>query len=126
MIKFFPTPEEIIRADLTTLKTTNRRKETIKDFCQALVDKKISLMPTQEVDDFVKKVMSIKGIGRWTADYMALKVIRSTDAFPSTDLILARVLEIHDEETISLMSPWRGYAATLFWREYSLQLTKKR
>jgi AraC family transcriptional regulator of adaptative response / DNA-3-methyladenine glycosylase II len=123
-IKLFPSPEQIIACDLSLLKTTSRRKETLKDFCKALIDNKISLEPTQDVDEFIKNVMMIKGIGRWTADYMALKVLRSTDAFPSTDLILARVLEIHKEEVLAQMSPWRGYAATLFWREYSGTLTK--
>jgi AraC family transcriptional regulator of adaptative response / DNA-3-methyladenine glycosylase II len=123
-VKLFPTPEQIVNCDINLLKTTNRRKETVKDFSQALIDKKISLESTQDVDEFIKNVMSIKGIGKWTADYMALKVLRSTDAFPSTDLILARVLEIHSEEVIAQMSPWRGYAATLFWREYSGTLTK--
>lgn len=123
-VLLFPSPQEILKLDLSLLKTTNRRKETIKDFCHAIVSGKISLESTQDVDEFIKNVMNIKGIGRWTADYMALKVLRSTDAFPSTDLILARVLEIHSEEVLAQMSPWRGYAATLFWREYSMKLTK--
>ena len=123
-VLLFPSAEQILKLDLTLLKTTNRRKETIKDFCKAIVEGKLSLEPTQDVDEFIKTVMNLKGIGRWTADYMALKVLRSTDAFPSTDLILARVLEIHSEEILSSMSPWRGYAATLFWREYSMKLTK--
>jgi AraC family transcriptional regulator of adaptative response / DNA-3-methyladenine glycosylase II len=123
-VKLFPTPQQIIDCDLSRLRTTNRRKETVKDFCRAIINGELSLESTQDVADFIKKVMSIKGIGKWTADYMALKVLRSTDTFPSTDLILARVLEIHSEETLAQMSPWRGYAATLFWREYSGTLTK--
>lgn len=124
-VKLFPTPLDILNADLSTLKTTNMRKNTLKEFCRAILEKKISLEPTQEVESFIKNVMALKGIGRWTADYMALKVLRSTDAFPSTDLILARVLEIHPEEIVTQMSPWRGYAAVLFWREYAEVLTKK-
>ena len=125
-VKLFPTPLEILHADLSTLKTTNMRKNTLKEFCRAIVEKKISLESTQDVDGFIKNVMDIKGIGRWTADYMALKVLRSTDAFPATDLILARALEIHPQEIVEQMSPWRGYAAVLFWREYAGLLTKKK
>lgn len=125
-VKLFPCPEQILNADLTKLKTTGMRKNTLKEFSRALIEKRISLEATQDVQEFIKDAMSIKGIGRWTADYMALKVIRSTDAFPSTDLILARVLELHPEDIIAQMSPWRGYAAVLFWREYSSVLTKNR
>lgn len=123
-IKLFPTPKEILEADLESVRTTRIRKNTLREFSQAIVDKRLSLEPTQDVEEFVKNVMKLKGIGRWTADYMALKVLRSTDAFPATDLILARVLELHPADIISKMSPWRGYAAALFWREYSGPLKK--
>ncbi|MNT74972.1 DNA-3-methyladenine glycosylase [compost metagenome] len=81
---------------------------------------------TQDVDGFLKKVLSIKGIGPWTANYMALKVLRHTDTFPGSDLILARALELHPQEIINKMSPWRGYVAALLWRSYAGALTKKK
>lgn len=124
-IKLFPTPEAILECDLQTVRTTLIRKNTLREFSRAVIEKRVSLEPTQDVDGFIKSVMALKGIGRWTADYMALKVLRSTDAFPATDLILARVLELHPNEVIEKMSPWRGYAAALFWREYSVPLKKK-
>jgi AraC family transcriptional regulator of adaptative response / DNA-3-methyladenine glycosylase II len=123
-IKFFPTPEAIAGSKLEGLKTTSMRKQTLIAFAKAVSEKKISLEPTQDVDEFLKNVRSVKGIGPWTANYMALKVLRHTDAFPGTDLILARALEIHTAEVVSQMSPWRGYAAALFWREYAATLKK--
>lgn len=123
-IKNFPTPKQIIQADLTTLKTTKMRKETLVSFAKAVLEKEISLESTQDVEGFLKKVMSIKGIGPWTANYMALKSLRSTDTFPGSDLILARTLETHPKEVIDQMSPWRGYVAALFWRNYSQSLKK--
>lgn len=123
-IKLFPTPEAILKCDLEQVRTTMIRKNTLLEFSRAVIEKRVSLEPTQEVEGFIKSVMALKGIGRWTADYMALKVLRSTDAFPSTDLILARVLQLHSGEVIEKMSPWRGYAAALFWREYSGHLKK--
>lgn len=116
--KLFPTPEVLASTNLDSLKTTFKRKETLRAFAQAIVDKKISLEPTQDLESFHKSVRAIKGIGPWTADYMALKVIRHTDAFPSTDLILARALKKHPLETLKDMAPWRGYVAILMWLEY--------
>jgi AraC family transcriptional regulator of adaptative response / DNA-3-methyladenine glycosylase II len=123
-IKLFPTPQAIASADLTKLKTTGLRKQTLVEFSRALIEERISLEPTQDVEEFLKKVLAVKGIGPWTANYMALKVLRNTDTFPGTDLILARALEIHPAEIIAKMSPWRGYAAALLWRGYTGTLKK--
>ncbi len=117
-IRFFPTAEAICRADLTSLRTTEARKKSLVLFCQALLEKKISLEPTQDVEEFIRQVQTIKGIGPWTAQYMALKALRHTDAFPGTDLILARVMEQHPKDLLNELSPWRGYVAALFWRQF--------
>lgn len=123
-IKLFPTPKALTEVDLEALKTTRVRRQTLIDFSKAILDGQISLEPTQDVESFTKKLTAIKGIGRWTADYMALKVLRHTDAFPSTDLILKRAMDHHSAKKLVLMSPWRGYVATLFWLHYSGSLKK--
>ncbi|AGH94543.1 DNA-3-methyladenine glycosylase 2 family protein [Pseudobdellovibrio exovorus] len=123
-IKLFPTPQQIVKADLSKLKTTGLRKQTLVDFSKAILSGEISLEPTQDVEEFKKKVMTIKGIGLWTAQYMSMKVLRDTDSFPASDLILKRALEIHSSEVIAAMAPWRGYVAALFWRVYAQELKK--
>ncbi|MGZ3693232.1 MAG: DNA-3-methyladenine glycosylase 2 family protein [Bdellovibrionota bacterium] len=123
-VKLFPTPQVIAKSSLAGLKTTGARKRTLIEFSQALAEGKISLEPTQDVAEFVKQIRSVPGIGPWTASYMALKVLRHTDAFPETDLIIARALELHPMEIVERVSPWRGYAAALFWQEYSGTLSK--
>jgi AraC family transcriptional regulator of adaptative response / DNA-3-methyladenine glycosylase II len=125
-VKLFPSAEEVAAADLTSLKTTNARKETLRKLALALITGELSLEPTQDVDEFKKALESIKGIGPWTSNYMALKVLRHTDAFPATDLIIARALEKHPFEAIEKMSPWRGYVTTLLWKEYAQVMQKKR
>lgn len=124
-VKMFPTPEQIVHADLSNLKTTTIRKETLKNFSMAILNKNLSLLPTQDIDQFLISIKSIRGIGSWTANYIALKALRNIDTFPESDLILARALEIHPYKTIDIMSPWKGYVAALFWRNYSEQLKKK-
>lgn len=125
-ITLFPTPKQILNADLSSLKTTKMRKETLIAFATAVDKGELSLEATQDVEVFLKKVLAIKGIGPWSAQYMALKILRDTDSFPGTDLILARALELHSKEVIDSMSPWRGYVASLLWRTYAATLTKKK
>lgn len=124
-IKLFPQPAAIANSDLVGVRTTNSRKQTLRLFSKAVADGRLSLEPTQDVDEFKKNLLAIKGIGPWTATYMSLKVLRDTDAFPSTDLILARALEFHPAPVIDKISPWRGYAAALLWREYTQTLKKR-
>jgi AraC family transcriptional regulator of adaptative response / DNA-3-methyladenine glycosylase II len=125
-IKLFPSPEKIASSNLQALKTTGARKTTLRDFSRAVAEGNISLEPTQDVAAFVERVRRIKGIGAWTASYMALKVLRHTDAFPQSDLIIARALETLDKAAIAEMSPWRGYVAALLWRDHSHGLNSKR
>lgn len=124
-IKFFPSPQQLVEADLSTLKTTGARKQTLKDFSAAIVQKKISLESAQDVQDFIKNVREIKGIGLWTAQYMALKILKHTDSFPETDLILKRELERYKDLALDEMSPWKGYVAALLWRHSGLLKSKK-
>lgn len=123
-IKLFPSARDIATADLSRLKTTSIRKKTLAAFSKAVASGELSLEPTQDVETFTQKVLEIPGIGPWTASYMALKALRHTDAFPETDLILARTAQFHPKEVVNQMSPWRGYAAILFWKEYADVLRK--
>jgi AraC family transcriptional regulator of adaptative response / DNA-3-methyladenine glycosylase II len=124
-VKLFPTAARIAASDLDGIKTTTARKRALQAFARAVADGHLSLEPTQDVEAFTKQLLLIPGIGPWTASYMALKALRHTDAFPATDLILARALERHPREVIDRLSPWRGYAAALLWREYAETLKKK-
>lgn len=125
-IKLFPTPQQIIAADLKPLRTTQIRKQTLKDFSQSVFSNTISLSPTQDVTEFIKNISKIRGIGPWTANYIALKALRHTDSFPGSDLILARTLKKYSQFDITQFSPWKGYVAALFWRHHSSEIKNKR
>ena len=127
-LKLFPAPEKIAASDLDGIKTTGMRKKTLIAFSNAVARGELSLESTQDVDEFIQKIQMIPGIGLWTANAMAMKVLRHADAFPETDLILARALKVHPKAIVDRMSPWRGYAAILFWKEYAqvLKKTKKK
>ncbi|MGC2572577.1 MAG: hypothetical protein WA364_13780, partial [Candidatus Nitrosopolaris sp.] len=61
--------------------------------------------PTQDVEAFKEKLLAIKGIGPWTAHYIALKALRHADSLPSTDLILGKALKVHFREALALINP---------------------
>lgn len=117
-VKLFPSPADVLSADLSSLKTTGRRRQTLIDLAKAIHGGELSLEPTQDVEAFKKQILDIKGVGPWTAQYIALRALRDTDAFPASDLILARALVKHPKLKLEQMRPWRGYAAALLWRAH--------
>lgn len=66
-------------------------------------------------------LLALPGVGPWTAEYVALRVLRDPDAFPSGDLVLRRVLGVRHareaEERARPWRPWRGYAVLHLWTE---------
>jgi AraC family transcriptional regulator of adaptative response / DNA-3-methyladenine glycosylase II len=63
---------------------------------------------------------AIRGLGPWTAQYIAMRALSDPDAFPAGDLVLLRAagmkttpeMERHAER----WRPWRAYAAMHLWQ----------
>ena len=75
-------------------------------------------------DDAVKRLRAIRGVGEWTAQYIALRQLREPDAFPAADLGLLRAIagrEGRKHSSSELLDradawrPWRAYAAQHLW-----------
>jgi len=115
-VTLFPTPERLLGTDLSGLKTTAARRAAILEFARKVASGEIALGPTQDENGFIDQLLAIRGIGPWTARCMALRVLRSTDALPESDLIVARALKQCPFINTDVLRPWRGYAAALFWR----------
>jgi AraC family transcriptional regulator of adaptative response / DNA-3-methyladenine glycosylase II len=122
--RLFPTPETLATSDLTAVKTTGARKQTIREFSRRVAAGELSLSDAQDPAAFRAALRSIKGVGAWSAEYISLRAIGDTDAFPATDLILARALGFHPDLDLSLVQPWRAYAAIYLWREFAKTLSR--
>jgi hypothetical protein len=44
------------------------------------------------LEDAVKRLCAIRGVGEWTGQYIALRQLREPDAFPAADLGLLRAI----------------------------------
>ncbi|HKP98020.1 MAG TPA: Ada metal-binding domain-containing protein [Fibrobacteria bacterium] len=124
-LRVFPGPERLATSALDKVGTTGARKETIREFSRRLVSGTLSLGSAQDPEAFRKALLDVKGIGPWTAEYISLRCIADTDAFPGTDLILKRVLERHPDIDLECARPWRGYAAAYLWRAYAGEFSNK-
>ena len=124
--RLFPGPEVLAKSDLTEVKTTSARREAVRKFSRRVLSGAISLSEAQDPMVFRKTLLETKGLGPWSAEYISLRAIGDTDAFPKTDLILKRVLERYPDLDLEKIKPWRSYAATYLWKEFAQVLSKRR
>ena len=57
---------------------------------------------------------------------MSLRAIGDTDAFPATDLVLRRALELYPDLPLERIRPWSGYLAIYLWKEFAGALSRKK
>ncbi|MBR1457244.1 MAG: helix-turn-helix domain-containing protein [Oscillospiraceae bacterium] len=65
------------------------------------------------------KLLAIKGIGPWTADYIAIRVLGEPDAFLPTDYGVKTALAPRTQKEMAALAedwrPWRSYAVMNLW-----------
>jgi AraC family transcriptional regulator of adaptative response / DNA-3-methyladenine glycosylase II len=97
------------------------RAETIRNLARAVCDGRINFDGIVAADDFLASLRSISGIGKWTADYVAMRALGEPDAFPSGDLGLVRALGVDSSSELERRSqtwrPWRAYATMYLWSD---------
>lgn len=115
----FPTPKALADANLTSIGLTKSRAESIRDLARAVCDGSISFDGIVDSDAFLERLCEIPGIGRWTAQYVAMRALGEPDAFPSGDVALARALALDSgrelEQRAEAWRPWRAYAVMYLW-----------
>jgi AraC family transcriptional regulator of adaptative response / DNA-3-methyladenine glycosylase II len=122
----FPSAKVIADGDLNGLGIVGARIHGIKALAQKVANEDIVINCTVPTDAFVKNICSIKGIGEWTAYYIAMRALGDPNAFPYSDLILCRAATKPGEAltpkqllALSLSwQPWRAYGVILLWRHY--------
>lgn len=124
--RLFPRPEVLAKSDLNEIKTTVARREAIREFSRRVLRGDISLSQAQDPMAFRKALLETKGLGPWSAEYISLRAMGDTDAFPKTDLILKRALELLPELDLTAVKPWRSYAAIYLWKEFAQSLSKRK
>jgi AraC family transcriptional regulator of adaptative response / DNA-3-methyladenine glycosylase II len=125
-VRLFPRPDQLVESDLRRVGTTLARKGTLREFSRRVLNGAISLSEAQDPAVFRKTLLETRGIGPWSAECISLRAIGDTDAFPRTDLILKRVLELHPSFDAESMKPWRSYAAIYLWRGFAETLSRKK
>ncbi|MCZ6808662.1 MAG: helix-turn-helix domain-containing protein [Proteobacteria bacterium] len=124
--RIFPSADRLRHARFSNIGLVRSRAETIRRVAAAAADGDLNFDVTQEPEDFCRSLTSIKGVGDWTAQYVAMRVLKNPDAFPSSDLGLLKAVDLIGNQTgrttpaellrrAESWRPWRAYAALLLW-----------
>ena len=115
----FPTPNVLAKADCGSLGLPAARADTIRALARAVSNGEVNFAGIVDSEGFLSQLCKIPGIGRWTAQYIAMRALGEPDAFPSGDLGLLRALGLKSlrelERRAETWRPWRAYAAMYLW-----------
>lgn len=121
----FPPAEKLVRARLENLGIVAARAATIRRVARAMHTGTLVLDASADRGTLRDALMSVKGIGAWTAEYVLMRAMKDPDAFPAADLGLLkgatpegadRPTPRQLEEQSKDWRPWRAYAALLLWQ----------
>ena len=116
----FPSPETILALGdslqnrFGELGVTASRSKAIGELARAFVQSEINFDVCAQPENEIEKLTAIRGIGKWTAQYIAMRAMGWTDAFLETDAGVKKALPSHTpKELLQLAEPWRP------WRSYA-------
>jgi AraC family transcriptional regulator, regulatory protein of adaptative response / DNA-3-methyladenine glycosylase II len=120
----FPTAKRLASASSIGLAMPAARLMALKAVAGAALADPNLFRPFAGIEQTIARLRAIRGVGEWTAQYIALRAIREMDAFPANDVGLLRSVASMDGQKTTpahLLSraeswrPWRAYAAQHLW-----------
>ena len=133
LARIFPSARCVATVDLSRIGMPKARRATLKALAQAAVANPRLFTPLGSIEDSIARLRAIRGIGEWTAQYIALRALREPDAFPATDIGILRGAACLDGVLVTAPQliqraeswrPWRAYAAQYLWTAGSSKLQK--
>ncbi|MFQ6576491.1 DNA-3-methyladenine glycosylase family protein [Pseudomonas sp. UM16] len=121
----FPEPQAIAEDDLSDLGMPRSRAATLSGMAKAMLEDPSLLQPDSDLQTWVKRLCHQRGIGPWSAQYLALRQLGDGDAFPLGDVALLKAIRLLEPEPTPLAEralrwrPWRAYAAQHLWASLS-------
>ncbi|MCT4787114.1 DNA-3-methyladenine glycosylase family protein [Exiguobacterium aestuarii] len=128
----FPRAERIALLEpeaLRELQFNRRKSEYVIDIAREITSGNLSkaLLQSQSSADIRQRLLSIRGVGAWTADYVLMKCFQDASAFPIADVGLHQAIQHQlgtpEKPTIEEVKRygerwegWEGYATFYLWR----------
>ncbi|MHB8452948.1 MAG: AlkA N-terminal domain-containing protein [Mycobacteriales bacterium] len=119
----FPSPEVLAGLDPAELPMPGGRGRALRQLAEDLADGRLVLDPGADRAEAARRLLGVRGVGPWTADYVALRALGDPDVFLPTDLAVRRALGRHGAPSsppaVTALAerwrPWRSYALVHLW-----------
>ncbi len=120
----FPAAAQLLNQDIAQIGMPRARGAAIANIAAASCADPKLFDPGLKPEDAILRLRALPGIGEWTAQYIAMRAMRESDAFPSGDIALMRALGVNKTERTGasqlisraeVWRPWRAYAALHLW-----------
>ncbi len=128
LIHAFPTPKDLATATPSVLRRlgfSSHKGHAIVSLACAVLDKRVNLerLASKNNQDAAAELREIKGVGRWTAEYVLLRGLRRLSVFPGDDVGAQNNLKWFlslkkrpDYETIQrIMHRWKPYGGFVYF-----------
>jgi len=128
----FPRPKDIallVPADLRAMQFSMRKAEYIIGIAREIAAGTLSkqALQVQSREAIHARLLSMRGVGEWTAEYVRMKCLQDVRAFPAADAGLHQALKFHLDRTEKMtaedmgemrmrFSGWEAYATFYLWR----------
>ena len=120
----FPTSAALAKVDPADLPMPKSRARALRELARLVDRGDLSLDAGADPAVTVAGLLSVPGIGPWTASYIAMRALGDPDAYPVGDVGLRRALErrghavdrVAEERLAEAWRPWRSYAVVHLWR----------
>lgn len=134
----FPRPQDLAIADLDDLrqlKFSYQKARYITGLSQILMAGQLNLSSLESLNDqqALERLLDLKGIGRWTAEYFLLRGLGRTHIFPADDVGARNHLEswlgikeklnystVHD-----VIEPWKNHGGLVYFHLLLKSLSEK-
>jgi DNA-3-methyladenine glycosylase II len=124
----FPSPDQLASLQPESLKNHGfslTKARTIVETARAIVAGELELETLEQLDDFtaIERLTHLRGVGRWTAEYVMLRGLGRLQIFPGDDVGAHNSLSPHfdidprlDYESVQrLVARWQPYAGMVYF-----------
>jgi AraC family transcriptional regulator, regulatory protein of adaptative response / DNA-3-methyladenine glycosylase II len=119
----FPSAAVLAEADPKAFAGPGLRRDALRTLAARLANGELRIDAGSDPREALTRLLAIRGIGPWTAAYVAMRGFHDPDAFPHGDAGLRRALKAlghpDDHRSVAVLQrrwrPWRAYAGLQLW-----------
>jgi AraC family transcriptional regulator of adaptative response / DNA-3-methyladenine glycosylase II len=121
--RLFPTAAQLADLPDDAFPMPGARRDSLRGACAAIAAGEVSIDVGADRDELLRQLQTLRGVGPWTAAYVAMRALGDPDVFMATDLGVRHALEslgLDGSPRAALersapWSPWRSYALHHLW-----------